>query len=104
PVRSQTPDDELPFLDENEVRKRKQSTSEGKLWIVIDNIVYDCSIFANLHPSGADVIESLRGEDCSWQFWRFHDNTIMRKWGRPLRVGRTKGVQNRFREVPRFVG
>jgi hypothetical protein len=50
------------------------------------------------------VIESFIGEDCSWQFWRFHVKEVMEEFGRLLRVGRTEGVRNRFPEPTRWVG
>lgn len=73
-------------------------------WIVVDNIVYDCTDFILEHPGGEQVIMSFIGEDCSWQFWRFHSCALMEQYGVPLRIGRTEGVQNRFEEPKRFVG
>jgi cytochrome b involved in lipid metabolism len=96
------PDSDLPFVSTSEVSKRKAESLE--LWIVVNNIVYDCSQFVLEHPGGTDVIESFRGEDCSWQFWRFHGQNHMEEFGRPLRVARTEGVRNRFKEPVRYVG
>lgn len=73
-------------------------------WIVVDNIVYDCSEFIHEHPGGLQVILSFIGEDCSWQFWRFHSKDVVQTYGAPLRIGRTEGVKNRFPEQPRYVG
>ncbi|BCS22975.1 cytochrome b5-like heme/steroid binding domain-containing protein [Aspergillus puulaauensis] len=73
-------------------------------WIVIDNIVYDCTEFQHQHPGGSVVIRSFIGQDCSWQFWRFHGEEQMKRVGTGLRIGRTSGVQNRFMEPPRYVG
>lgn len=92
------PDAQLPFITGDIV----QSSKHGYLWLVVDDIVYDCADFE--HPGGATVIESFRGENCSWQFWRFHNKTHMHEFGRPLRIGRTSGVKNRFKERPKFVG
>lgn len=71
-------DSDLPFLPASEVKARAQSSlpvdassEPSELWIVVDNIVFDCSEFVFNHPGGQQVIESFRGEDCSWQFWRF---------------------------------
>ncbi|KAL2125877.1 hypothetical protein VTI74DRAFT_2369 [Chaetomium olivicolor] len=101
PVPSGTPDSELPFIDKSVVTLAREC---NLLWLVIDNIVYDCTAFAASHPGGADVLRSLGGNDCSWQFWRFHGKREMAQFGRPLRVGTTRGVRNRFAETPRFVG
>lgn len=95
-------DEQLPFIPGSTVRDAK--TSSDRLWIVIENIVYDCTEFVHVHPGGSTVIESFNGEDCSWQFWRFHNRTNMDVDGRPLRIGRTAGVENRFKEKPRFLG
>jgi len=101
-VPEETLDSDLPFIPSSEVDRRK--TLQAELWIVVDNIVYDCSQFVNEHPGGTDVIESFRGEDCSWQFWRFHGKGHMKEFGSALRVGRTENVKNRFKEPRRFVG
>jgi cytochrome b involved in lipid metabolism len=100
------PDDALPWIPPAIVRSQRLRFSEAKglAWIVVDNIVYDCTKFIKEHPGGETVIRSFIGEDCSWQFWRFHSEAIMVKWGGPLRVGRTEGIGNRFKEPPRYFG
>jgi cytochrome b involved in lipid metabolism len=102
------PDEKLPFISSSQVQEQRPSKSgiskDRRLWIVVDNVVYDCTHFVSEHPGGDTVINSFVGEDCSWQFWRFHSNSIMRDFGRPLRVGRTEGVNNRFKEPPRYFG
>lgn len=97
-----TPDKSLPRIEPDVVRGTKQDPD--KFWIVVDDVIYDCSDYIWEHPGGKAVIESFRGENCSWQFWRFHPKTIMHEFGRPLRIGRTEGIVNRFKERPRFVG
>lgn len=101
-----TPDHALPFIPADRVRQQAFNTGEGPLlaWIVIDNIVYDCTNFIHEHPGGDTVIRSFIGEDCSWQFRRLHSRRAMEEYGRPLRVGRTEGIQNRFKEIPRYIG
>lgn len=101
-----TPDHALPFIPADRVRQQAIDTCGGQLfaWIVIDNIVYDCTNFIHEHPGGDTVIRSFIGEDCSWQFRRLHSGRAMEEYGRPLRVGRTEGIQNRFKEIPRYIG
>jgi hypothetical protein len=97
----------LPFIDANTVNlSNTEMTANGqqRVWIVVDNIVYDCTEFADMHPGGYTVIQSFAGKDCSWQFWRFHNTKIMESKGGPLRIGRTKDVRNPYKEKPRFVG
>lgn len=95
-------DKDLPFISAAEVRSCDGKS--GPLWIVVDNIVYDCTDFALDHPGGAGVIQSFGGKDCSWQFWRFHNDVHMKDFGRELRIGRTEGIKNPFKEPPRFLG
>ncbi|KAJ5611214.1 hypothetical protein N7510_007933 [Penicillium lagena] len=101
-----TPDHALPFIPADRVREQAFDTCGDPLlaWIVIDNIVYDCTNFIHQHPGGDTVIRSFVGEDCSWQFHRLHSRQTMEEYGRPLRVGRTEGIQNRFKEIPRYIG
>ncbi|CEI70851.1 hypothetical protein FVEN_g673 [Fusarium venenatum] len=96
-----TENDALPFI---EAEKIADACQNGRLWVIIDDIVYDCTEFVHNHPGGAGVIESFRGSNCTWQFWRFHNEKDLTEFGRSLRVGRTRGIQNKFKEPPRFVG
>lgn len=100
--RTTLPDASLPFLPTDVVRKSRDEP--GIVWIVVDDIVYDCTDYVHEHPGGSTVIESFRGENCSWQFWRFHNKKLMQEYGRTLRIGRTTGVVNRYKERQRFVG
>jgi cytochrome b involved in lipid metabolism len=95
-------DIDLPFIPSTTVLKAAKILH--RVWIVVDNIVYDCTTFLHEHPGGNTVIESFAGQDCSWQFWRFHNRQHMRDSGLGLRVGRTEGVKNLFAERARFVG
>lgn len=99
-------DDSLPFIPPTIVRSQRSQMPNQRLriWIVIDNVVYDCTNFIHSHPGGDTVIRSFIGEDSSWQFWRFHSRSLMDTFGRPLRIGQTMGVENRFKEPPRYVG
>jgi hypothetical protein len=106
--------EELPFIpSEIVVSKRRPGALSGMVsdaelrkdyWIVVDDVVYDCTDFVTQHPGGEQVILSFVGEDCSWQFWRFHGKHEMEQYAKGLRIGKTKGVMNRFVEPVRFVG
>lgn len=101
------PDNALPFIPPAVVRAQSESpsaTEKNRGWIVIDDVVYDCTEFIHEHPGGTTVIRSFLSQDCSWQFWRFHSRSIMEEFGRPLRIGRTQGIENRFKEPPRYIG
>ena len=72
--------------------------------IVVDNVVYNCAQFVFDHPGGKQIIEAFAGAECSWQFWRFHGKREMEEFGKALRVGRTEGLKNQFKEPVRYVG
>lgn len=76
-------------------------TAQG---IVIDDVVYDCSDFTRVHPGGDNVIQSFGGQNCSWQFWRIHSCKHLEESGTTLRVGKTKGIENRFIEPKKYIG
>lgn len=99
-VAASVADDELPFIPSSVV---SASATSKRHWLVINDIIYDCSEFISEHPGGQDVLQPFRGHDCTWQFHRFHGKGELQQ-GRGLRVGRTSGVMNKFKERPRFVG
>ena len=116
PVSMDTPDDNLPFIPSNLISAKSRPgrlAIKGKTvtdperhewWIVVNDIVYDCTDFILEHPGGEQVIMSFIGEDCSWQFRRFHSKRILDEIARPLRIGRAVGVKNRFKEPKRRAG
>ena len=69
------PDEDLPLITSEEVlSKRRPGALSGKAshseerkdyWIVVDDIVYDCTSFILDHPGGEQVILSFVGENCS---------------------------------------
>jgi cytochrome b involved in lipid metabolism len=103
PAPLSTPDTQLPFIHPTTIASTT-AAHPNELWLIIDNIIYDCTDFVSQHPGGSTVINSFVGKDCSWQFWRFHSAEHLRVFGRGLRVGRTKGMKNPFVEGKRWVG
>ncbi|KAI8894039.1 acyl-CoA dehydrogenase/oxidase [Globomyces pollinis-pini] len=55
-------------------------------WIIIDTIVYDISKFAGLHPGGELLILEYAGQDVTEQFYAFHRQEVLEKYGR-LKIG-----------------
>ncbi|KAJ0422063.1 cytochrome b5-like heme/steroid binding domain-containing protein [Aspergillus carlsbadensis] len=118
PAEPSTLDSELPYISPEilcQLEKEYKSTTSSPssipqsndpvpTWISIDNIIYDCTDFIHEHPGGSVAISSFVGQDCSWQFWRFHSKQHLEEFGRALRVGRTEGVKNRFKEPARYIG
>ncbi|KAK4549936.1 hypothetical protein LTR36_005237 [Oleoguttula mirabilis] len=98
-----TKEKDLPFIPPTEVRKR-DGKGDSRLWIVVDTVVLDVTEYQNQHPGGRSIIAGFRGQDCSWQWWSFHDRTIWQSIAGSLRVGRTVGVENPHRRPRTIVG
>ncbi|KAL2847854.1 cytochrome b5-like heme/steroid binding domain-containing protein [Aspergillus pseudoustus] len=59
--------DSLQYIDPDEVRLQNGKDSPN-LWIVIDDVVYDCTHFVKSHSGGDAVIRRFAGKDCSCMF------------------------------------
>ena len=94
---------DLPFIDSSEVAKRKGEDGT-RLWIVVDNIVLDVTSYICTHPGGQLIIRGFGGQDCTWQWWRFHSRKVWNEIAVTLRVGRTEGIENRHVKPKNFVG
>ena len=75
-----------------------------RLVIVVDSLVLDCTAYISTHPGGRQIIQGFAGQDCSWQWWSFHNRRIWNDVAASLRVGRTEGIENRFVKPQPFVG
>ncbi|KAI9834652.1 MAG: hypothetical protein M1826_000054 [Phylliscum demangeonii] len=58
-----------------------------KLWIVVDEDVYDLTTFQTEHPGGRKVLQRVAGKDASKQFWQYHNEGILKKYKAQLQVG-----------------
>ncbi|KAJ6080176.1 hypothetical protein N7467_009929 [Penicillium canescens] len=64
------------------------SHSKGdSLWIVIDEDVYDVSRFQDEHPGGKKILQRVAGKDASKQFWKYHNEGILKKYKGQLQIG-----------------
>ncbi|KAH7355454.1 fatty acid desaturas-like protein [Rhexocercosporidium sp. MPI-PUGE-AT-0058] len=95
PVNTFLADSQLPFICPEEIVRRK-SREDGGI-CKLPKIATDLSFRTY-------IIKSFGGAECSWQFWRFHGPKEMAEFGRPLRVGRTEGLLNKFKEPSKYVG
>ncbi|KIW05728.1 uncharacterized protein PV09_03585 [Verruconis gallopava] len=62
----------------------KQDTG---LWIIIDDGVYDVTNFVDEHPGGAKILKRTAGKDATKQFWKYHGDQVLKKYGPKLKIG-----------------
>ena len=72
--------------------------------IVVDDIVLDTTSYIAKHPGGQQIIRGFGGQDCSWQWWTFHNRKIWTDVAVNLRVGRTDGIENKHERPKAFIG
>jgi Cytochrome b5-like Heme/Steroid binding domain/Acyl-CoA dehydrogenase, N-terminal domain len=53
----------------------------------VDDVVYDVTNFLDEHPGGKKILQRVLGQDASKQFWKYHNEKVMAKWGSPLKIG-----------------
>ncbi|PVH97212.1 cytochrome b5 [Periconia macrospinosa] len=66
------------------------STVETGLYIIIDGSVYALDKFVDEHPGGAKILKRVGGKDASKQFWKYHNEGVLKKYGEKLKVGVVK--------------
>ncbi|GAP90695.1 putative acyl- dehydrogenase [Rosellinia necatrix] len=57
------------------------------LWIVVDDDVYDLTKFQDDHPGGKKILTRVAGKDASKQFWKYHNEGILKKYKPTLQIG-----------------
>lgn len=57
------------------------------LYIVVDEDVYDLTKFQDDHPGGKKILTRVAGKDASKQFWKYHNEGILKKYKAKLQVG-----------------
>ncbi|THX14810.1 acyl-CoA dehydrogenase NM domain-like protein [Aureobasidium pullulans] len=57
------------------------------LWIIVDEDVYDLTKFQEEHPGGKKILQRVAGKDASKQFWKYHNEGILKKYQKQLQVG-----------------
>eukprot|EP00004_Rigifila_ramosa_P008073 TRINITY_DN1923_c0_g1_i1.p1 TRINITY_DN1923_c0_g1~~TRINITY_DN1923_c0_g1_i1.p1 ORF type:complete len:346 (-),score=85.38 TRINITY_DN1923_c0_g1_i1:55-1092(-) len=61
----------------------------GDAWIVVEDGVYNISMFADMHPGGKHVLMQQAGTDATEWFKLFHNDTIMGRYQK-FRIGTVK--------------
>ncbi|UQC87353.1 acyl-CoA dehydrogenase domain-containing protein [Colletotrichum lupini] len=57
------------------------------LFIIVDGDVYDLTKFQDDHPGGKKILQRVAGKDASKQFWKYHNEGILKKYKAKLHVG-----------------
>ena len=57
------------------------------LYIIVDQDVYDLTKFQDDHPGGKKILTRVAGKDASKQFWKYHNEGILKKYKASLMVG-----------------
>jgi len=57
------------------------------LFIIVDEDVYDLTTFQDEHPGGKKILTRVAGKDASKQFWKYHNDGILKKYKSKLQVG-----------------
>ncbi|KAH8820800.1 cytochrome b5-like heme binding domain-containing protein [Xylogone sp. PMI_703] len=61
--------------------------SKDGLYIIIDNNVYNVTEFVDEHPGGAKILKRVAGKDASKQFWKYHNEGVLKKYSPKLKIG-----------------
>lgn len=67
-----------------------EHNKEKDMLIIVDENVYDVSEFVNEHPGGAKILKRVAGKDATKQFWKYHNESVLKKYGPKLQVGTVK--------------
>ncbi|GAB7324524.1 hypothetical protein MBLNU13_g08431t1 [Cladosporium sp. NU13] len=69
---------------------KEAGSVEKGLHIIIDNNVYEMGSFVDEHPGGAKILKRVGGKDASKQFWKYHNESVLKKYQDRLKVGTLK--------------
>ncbi|KAF2030844.1 cytochrome b5 [Setomelanomma holmii] len=68
----------------------EHASVEQGLYIIIDNSVYKMDTFVDEHPGGAKILKRVGGKDASKQFWKYHNESVLKKYAPKLKIGEVK--------------
>ncbi|KAK3623527.1 hypothetical protein LTR56_011786 [Elasticomyces elasticus] len=46
--------------------------------------------FVDEHPGGAKILKRVGGKDASKQFWKYHNESVLKKYQSRLKIGELK--------------
>merc|ERR1712000_212018 len=56
-------------------------------WLIVENDVYDVSKFLEEHPGGAKILKRFAGKNATKSFWKYHNESVLKKYGAKLKIG-----------------
>ncbi|PGH01204.1 pre-mRNA-splicing factor ATP-dependent RNA helicase DHX16 [Blastomyces parvus] len=68
----------------------QHSKPDTGMYIIVDSNVYDITNFLDEHPGGAKILKRVAGKDASKQFWKYHNEGVLKKYGGKLKIGEVK--------------
>ncbi|KAL5120880.1 hypothetical protein ACEQ8H_001067 [Pleosporales sp. CAS-2024a] len=68
----------------------EHASVETGLYIIIDKDVYKMDTFVDEHPGGAKILKRVGGKDASKQFWKYHNESVLKKYAPKLKIGSVK--------------
>ncbi|EDN10964.1 cytochrome b5 [Histoplasma capsulatum] len=68
----------------------QHNKAENGMYIIIDSSVYNITDFLDEHPGGAKILKRVAGKDASKQFWKYHNEGVLKKYGGKLKIGEVK--------------
>ncbi|KAJ5898580.1 cytochrome b5-like heme binding domain-containing protein [Penicillium tannophilum] len=66
------------------------NNADKGLYIIVDSNVYDVTKFVDEHPGGAKILKRVAGKDASKQFWKYHNESVLKKYSPKLKIGEVK--------------
>ncbi|KAJ5896601.1 cytochrome b5-like heme binding domain-containing protein [Penicillium subrubescens] len=66
------------------------NNADKGLYIIVDSSVYDVTKFVDEHPGGAKILKRVAGKDASKQFWKYHNESVLKKYAPKLKIGDVK--------------
>ncbi|RKF71546.1 Acyl-CoA dehydrogenase apdG [Golovinomyces cichoracearum] len=74
------------------------------IYVIVDENVYDLTEFQDDHPGGKKILSRVAGKDASSQFWKYHNEGVLKKYKNKLLVGvldtKDDGNNEAFKEIP----
>ncbi|KAF7719465.1 Cytochrome b5 family protein [Penicillium ucsense] len=66
------------------------NNADNGMYIIIDNSVFDVTKFVDEHPGGAKILKRVAGKDATKQFWKYHNESVLKKYTPKLKIGDVK--------------